>query len=82
MNASATGRKQSLHSLRFSFVGAHDDPTVLPWHKEIPHPGGKGDIVLTSDGTLGGGPFTRIPVYFDGEGLRLSQIPDDANADR
>lgn len=56
--------------------------TVLPEYKEVPHPGGKGDIILRGDGTLGGGPYTPPAVYFDSEGFQLDRMLDDANPDR
>jgi hypothetical protein len=45
--------------------------TVLPEYEEVPHPHGKGSIILTSDGTLGGGPSLQPASYFDREGLQL-----------
>lgn len=46
--------------------------TVLPKYKVVPHPRGKGDIILTGSGILGGPPYTPPAVYFDSEGLRLA----------
>lgn len=47
--------------------------------KQVPHPAGSGVIIVTSDGTLGGLPEVGPPMYFDGEGRRLSGMTDFPN---